>query len=288
MLNSVSCLRILPPSSRGTVVGARSFNSPSCRRVSAYPCPGRRKSMGAPKAPMPGFIESCDPTLQERAPTGDGWVYEIKTEVTAPRSTCATGGRRYSSSGYDWTEKYAAIAKAALKLKVREAIIDGEATVLGNTGPPDFQACAANWEIIIRKDLFIMLSICFTSMAVIFDVLALAAEGGPEINSARCATRVGVVDFLEADGNRVFEHACRMGLEGIVAKRVEAPYRSGRQDISDQAQMRQERHVPDRRLCGEARGTSPQDRLTLRRTLGGRSAHLRRARRAAVTPRRCP
>ena len=39
------------------------------------------------------------------------------------------------------------------------------------------------------------------------------------------------VDFLEADGTRVFEHACRMGLEGIVAKRVDAPYRSGRQDI---------------------------------------------------------
>jgi bifunctional non-homologous end joining protein LigD len=38
------------------------------------------------------------------------------------------------------------------------------------------------------------------------------------------------VDFLEANGKSVFEHACRMGLEGIVAKRVDAPYRSGRQD----------------------------------------------------------
>jgi bifunctional non-homologous end joining protein LigD len=38
------------------------------------------------------------------------------------------------------------------------------------------------------------------------------------------------VDFLDAEGNQVFEKACRMGLEGVVAKRVDAPYRSGRQD----------------------------------------------------------
>jgi bifunctional non-homologous end joining protein LigD len=38
------------------------------------------------------------------------------------------------------------------------------------------------------------------------------------------------VDFLEADGERAFKHACRMGLQGVVAKRVDAPYRSGRQE----------------------------------------------------------
>jgi hypothetical protein len=46
----------------------------------------------------------------------------------------------YSRSGYDWTEQFASLAKAASKLKVRDAIIEGETTVLGNTGLPDFQA----------------------------------------------------------------------------------------------------------------------------------------------------
>src|SRR3954451_2246416 len=41
---------------------------------------------------------------------------------------------------------------------------------------------------------------------------------------------IAYVDYLEEDGARVFEQACRMGLEGIVAKRADAPYRSGRQD----------------------------------------------------------
>ena len=90
---------------------------------------------------MPGFIEPCDPTLHERAPTGNEWVYEIKTD--GYRAQVHLRDKRvtiYSRSGYDWTDEFAPIAKAASKLKVREAIIDGEATVLGNTGLPDFQA----------------------------------------------------------------------------------------------------------------------------------------------------
>jgi bifunctional non-homologous end joining protein LigD len=102
---------------------------------------GRSKSLRARKVPLPGFIEPCDPTLHERAPTGNEWVYEIKTD--GYRAQVHLRDKRvtiYSRSGHDWTDEFAPIAKAASQLKVREAIIDGEATVLGNTGLPDFQA----------------------------------------------------------------------------------------------------------------------------------------------------
>ena len=102
---------------------------------------GPSSSTDAPKAPMPGFVEPYDPSLHERAPTGEGWVYEIKTD--GYRAQVHIRNRRvtiYSRSGYNWTEQFAPIAKAASKLKVREAIIDGEATVLDNAGLPDFQA----------------------------------------------------------------------------------------------------------------------------------------------------
>src|SRR5215207_9966362 len=93
------------------------------------------------KTAMPGFVEPCDPSLQERAPTGDGWVYEIKTDGYRAQIHIRNGRATvYSRSGYDWTEQFAPLAKAASKLRVREVIIDGEATVLGNTGLPDFQA----------------------------------------------------------------------------------------------------------------------------------------------------
>src|SRR5436190_12290857 len=95
----------------------------------------------APKAAMPGFVEPCDPTLQDRAPTAGGWVYEIKSDGYRAQVHIRNGRVTiYSRSGYDWTGQFGSIAKAASKLKVQDAIIDGEATVLGNTGLPDFQA----------------------------------------------------------------------------------------------------------------------------------------------------
>src|SRR3954453_14471527 len=193
---------------------------------------GRRKSLRAPNVPMPGFIEPCDPTLHERAPTGNEWVYEIKTD--GYRAQLHLRDKRvmvYYRSGYDWTDEFAPIAKAAAQLKVREAIIDGEATVLGNTGLPDFQE--------LRRELRNRQSKRLTFHA--FDLLYL---NGRDLRRAPLLERkealksvldggpptLVYVDFLEADGTRVFEQACRMGLEGIVAKRVDTPYRSGRQD----------------------------------------------------------
>src|SRR3954453_20366440 len=193
---------------------------------------GRRKSLRAPNVPMPGFIEPCDPTLHERAPTGNEWVYEIKTD--GYRAQLHLRDKRvmvYYRSGYDWTDEFAPIAKAAAQLKVREAIIDGEATVLGNTGLPDFQE--------LRRELRNRQSKRLTFHA--FDLLCLNGRDfrrAPLLERKKALKSVlddgpptlVYVDFLEADGTRVFEQACRMGLEGIVAKRADTPYRSGRQD----------------------------------------------------------
>src|SRR3954471_15343662 len=76
---------------------------------------GRSRLIGASKAPMPGFIVPCDPTLHERAPTGSDWVYEIKTD--GYRAQVHIRDRRvtvYSRSGYDWTDEFAPIAKAPM------------------------------------------------------------------------------------------------------------------------------------------------------------------------------
>ena len=83
--------------------------------------PSRRPARVAAgrQTPMPGFIEPCDPTLHERAPTGSEWVYEIKTDGYRAQVHIRDGKVTiYSRSGYDWTEQFAPIAKAAAKLKV--------------------------------------------------------------------------------------------------------------------------------------------------------------------------
>src|SRR4051794_5693480 len=192
----------------------------------------RSPSRVTPKAPMPGFIEPCDPTLHEQAPTGPGWLYEIKTDGYRAQVHIRHGEVTiYSRTGYDWTKQFAAIAAAAKKLNVREAILDGEATVLGNTGLPDFQA--------LRRELAHP-----QSKRLLYHAFDLLYLNGRDLRRAslldrkqmlksvlrKAPTTIAYVDYLQEDGARVFEQACRMGLEGIVAKRLDAPYRSGRQD----------------------------------------------------------
>src|SRR4051794_27950228 len=98
-------------------------------------------SAGAAGPAMPGFIEFCDPAARDKAPEGKEWLYEIKTDGYRAQVHIRDGKVTvYSRNGYDWTDQFSAIAGAAADLDVREAIIDGEATVFGVTGLPDFQA----------------------------------------------------------------------------------------------------------------------------------------------------
>ena len=107
--------------------------SPRSRRRVALP--------GAKPAPFPGFIAPCDPTLRERAPEGTDWLHEIKIDGYRAQLHIREGRVRvFSRSGYDWTEQFSQIARAAEALSAPELIIDGEATVVGKSGLPDFQA----------------------------------------------------------------------------------------------------------------------------------------------------
>src|SRR3954465_8984411 len=75
---------------------------------------------GARKTAIPDYIEPCDPTLREHAPTGYGWVYEIKGDgYRAQLHIRADEVRVYSRTGLDWTKQFSSIAAAAPALKAR-------------------------------------------------------------------------------------------------------------------------------------------------------------------------
>jgi bifunctional non-homologous end joining protein LigD len=96
---------------------------------------------GARKAEFPDFIKPCDPTLRQRAPAGDDWLYEIKADGYRAQLHVNDGAvKAYSRTGLNWTDQFSLIAEAAEQLKIRQAIFDGEAVVYGVTGLPDFQA----------------------------------------------------------------------------------------------------------------------------------------------------
>jgi bifunctional non-homologous end joining protein LigD len=90
---------------------------------------------------IPSYVQPCDPVLRKVPPSGDQWLYEIKWDGYRAQLHIRAGDITvYSRKGFNWTDQFAAIAQAAKKLRVREAIIDGEAVVLGSKGIADFQS----------------------------------------------------------------------------------------------------------------------------------------------------
>lgn len=175
------------------------------------------------------FIEFQSPTLVERAPADSDWLHEIKydgyrTEIVIERGEA----RAFTRRGYDWSHRYKRIIQTAANLPVKSAILDGEVVVLGTTGLPDFQALERELGnpnslklMFFAFDLLHLNGRDLRQMPLIERKAALHGwlkETAPTLTYA---------EHLEAGGSDVFDHACRMGLEGIVSKRADSPYRSG-------------------------------------------------------------
>ena len=170
--------------------------------------------------------------MRERPPRGADWAYEIKADGYRAQLHLEDGDVIvYSRTGLDWSEQFSSIAAAARKLNAKSAIIDGEAVVYGRGGLPDFQQ--------LRRELGRKRSERVRYHA--FDLLYL---GGYDLRGAAYEDRKRLlqqvlkdapetfiyVEALEADGEEVFANGCKLGLEGLVAKRLGQPYRSGRQE----------------------------------------------------------
>jgi bifunctional non-homologous end joining protein LigD len=169
----------------------------------------------------------CLPTASKRAPTGPEWVHEIKHDgyrLIVRRVDDRV--RLYTRRGRNLSGRYPLIVEAVRRLKARSAIIDGEAVVCGDNGRSDFDKLHAGG---------------YDDQVVLFCFDLIEIEGEDlrrEPLEVRKATLASVLakagaglrfnEHIEADGPTVFAHACRMGLEGIVSKRRDLPYRSGR------------------------------------------------------------
>jgi bifunctional non-homologous end joining protein LigD len=174
-----------------------------------------------------GFIAPCIPTRAPKPPAGPDWVHEIKHDgyrLQVRRDGDAV--RLFTRRGYDWTERYPAIAVTAMLLRARSFTLDGEAVVCGPDGVAIFDA-------LHRR------GVVSEAMLYGFDLLELDGEdlralplGDRKKRLARLlgGRRLGIVlsDHTDEDGALLFVHACRMGLEGIVSKKLTAPYRSDR------------------------------------------------------------
>ncbi|WP_028740435.1 non-homologous end-joining DNA ligase [Rhizobium leguminosarum] len=188
-----------------------------------------------PLDPMPARIEPCLAQLKTRPPKGDDWVFEIKWDgYRLSVHIEPTGIRILTRGGHDWTHRFPAIKLAAMWLPVGSAILDGEAVVLDEQGRSDFgllqQSLGGRGGKKVSSDA--------TFMA--FDLLYF---DGHDLRNSELSMRrhlledlvrageqgdIRLSEEIEADGDQLLASACEHGLEGIIAKRRDAPYRSGR------------------------------------------------------------
>jgi bifunctional non-homologous end joining protein LigD len=179
----------------------------------------------------PGFVEPCLPTLADAVPSGPQWVHEIKHDGF--RFICRRGRddlRIYSRRGHDWTDRVPAIARALALLPVASVTIDGEGVACGANGVTDFERMRSAVGRKGSREAFL-----YAFDLLELDGVDLRREPWSDrrwrlANLLRNATDgIRLSDHIDgAGGNSIFRHACAMGLEGIVAKRRDKPYRSGR------------------------------------------------------------
>lgn len=184
--------------------------------------------------PMPRRIEPCLAKAADRPPAGDNWAYEVKWDGyrVAVHIEPDRKVRVLTRGGFDWTDRFPDIAAAAASLKVESCILDGEAVVLDEQGRSDFQALQAAvprqgraGAPIIRLYAFDLLhldGVDYRRRPLSERRLVL------EKVIPRKPTAILLSEEVVADGEAFFRIACSMGLEGIIAKRLNAPYRSGR------------------------------------------------------------
>jgi bifunctional non-homologous end joining protein LigD len=173
----------------------------------------------------PGFVSPARPLLVDKPPAGDGWLHEIKHD--GYRIVALKDGDRvrlWSRHGTDFTDRFPAIVAAVRAVSANHALIDGEAVVLRPDGRSDFEALRTKIggarATLIAFDMMAIngLDLRMTPLEERRDKLAELVHGVEAIHFS---------EALSAEGETVFAHACKLGLEGIVSKRAGSKYWSG-------------------------------------------------------------
>ncbi len=187
---------------------------------------------GAKRAALPAFVEPCLATLADKAPDSANWIHEIKFDGYRLQARLDRGKvKLLTRNGHDWTRKFAGIADAAAALDADTALIDGELVVEGEDGVTSFSLLQEDLKsgrqdrlVYYVFDLLYLDGQTLRALPLIErkDALAELVRNTPESTPLRFS------ESIAERGPVLLRHACELGLEGIISKRGDAPYRSGR------------------------------------------------------------
>jgi bifunctional non-homologous end joining protein LigD len=188
---------------------------------------------GAAEAKMPAIVP---PQLADQTPAppkGTGWLHEIKFDGYRTMAHIADGDcRLITRNGLDWTKRYGDIGPALATLLCSQAIVDGEVVALNEKGISTFAALqdALSQDTpqrlsyfafdLIHLDGWDLRKVPLKERKKLLAGLVGAAVSG--------SSPIQLSDHVEGDGADLYERATELGLEGIVSKRVDAVYQSGR------------------------------------------------------------
>ena len=201
---------------------------------------------GAKKGILPPFVDPSLAELSDRPPDGPDWIHEVKHDGYRIQARVEGGKvQLLTRKGLDWTARFPRVADAAASLAVGAALLDGEIIVPDDSGQSSFSDLQRDLKA-KRHDRLVY---------YVFDLLHC---NGVDLRGAALAERKHILqevisaspassvirfnEHLEAEGDAILREACKLGLEGIVSKREDAPYVSGRGEhwIKSKCALRQE------------------------------------------------
>ena len=208
--------------------------------------PAKSKASAAkPKsaATLPAFIEPQLAKSLEKPPSGPGWAHEIKFDGYRMQLR-TVGGKAtlLSRNGLDWSSKFPEVVASGAGLA--DGIIDGEVVALDHTGAPDFAALQAVISDAKTKDLvFFVFDQLFAGKEDLRTLPLADRKAKLQAHVEGAPANIRYVDHFITAGDAVLLSACRMDLEGIVSKRLDAPYQSGRSESWGKSKCRQGHEV---------------------------------------------
>jgi bifunctional non-homologous end joining protein LigD len=186
----------------------------------------QRKPAGV-KAPFPGFIEPALATSIEKVPSGARWIHEIKFDGYRVQVRLANEVVKiFTRRGHDWTHRFKKVANDAWHIKAGSAIIDGEIVVPAVDGTTDFSALQNGLKGSSKSIVLVAFDLLYLNGRDIRKEPLFRRKA--ELKQIIAGADVQFSESFEIEGREMFEHACKLGLEGVVSKVGDSAYASGR------------------------------------------------------------
>lgn len=190
----------------------------------------RRKNALGIKAVWPGFIEPALASSIERVPGGARWIHEIKFDGYRIQLHIHDGQVKvFTRRGNDWTKRFRKIAADASGIAVGSAIIDGEVVVPSANGVSDFSVLQNELKGGSTKIVLVAFDLLYLNGHDMRKLPLFARKAA--LKQIIDGTSVQFSDSFEINGREMYQHACRLGLEGVVSKVRDSAYVSGRGNI---------------------------------------------------------